>query len=168
MLPFALVAAKLAIDTAGAIVEHQAQNKQARANEAAANAAARADRAALAGRAIEERIAAAQSLQASGAQAMSAAALARLSALRAGVAGQSVTAVSQTIQADLGATRDSITQNLDLALLQVERQGASVEALRQSRIAAVPRANTLLTALKIGRAALEAGSQASSMQAPKG
>lgn len=158
--PTTIVAAALAIkagtEVVGSVMEHKAQNKANKANTAAANDAAVASHNVLNARTLEERVAAGQAINEGERQTVSASAEARLSAITSGVAGQSAEAVLGTIEGDLGRYTDSIKQNLDMNLLQIDRQRLGVEAERRGRIATGPqKANPWATGLSIARAGVD-------------
>lgn len=155
MIPFILAAASLAIKAGSAVAAHKAQNKASAANLIAANGAANAENAALSARALEEGAATAQSIDEGQRQSMSAASMARISAVSSGVAGQSADAILGSLAGDLGRYTSSAKQNLDLSLLQIDRARLGVEARREERINAVPRANPFLTGLSIAGAGLD-------------
>lgn len=156
-----------ATQVASTVVQHNAQAQAAKGNEAAANEAAGVSQSALNARMLEERIAAGQDKVASARQAQSAVSLARLSALGAGVAGNSVDAQTHQIEGDLGRVNDSIDENLTTTELQIERGRAGVEAERKGRIAGVPAPNPFLTALTIAGQGLQAYTGYESRKPPK-
>lgn len=163
----ALMAAQLIIGVGKAVLGHQAQNKAAKANESAADLAALESQRAINARLIEERIASGQDILAGERQAVSAASLARLSAVAAGVGGNSVQLQQQEIAGDLGRFKDSVDQNLSLVELQLERQRGGVEAERISRINGVPGANPYLTAFTIAGEGLDFYTKRQSYKPPK-
>lgn len=168
MLGALIAAAQLAIQVGSAIAGHAAQDKQAKATRIAADEAAATQFNALNARSLEERIAAAQAINEGGRQAASAASLARLSAITAGVSGQSADAITQGIEGDLGRFTDSIDQNLEVSQFQLERAGLGIEAQRKGRINGVPPANPFLTGLTIGSDVVDFIGKRIAQQTPKG
>lgn len=148
-----------ATKVAGAVVGHKAQNKEKKANDIAATDAAVADFSALHARELEEKVAAGQSLEEGARQAASASSMARLSAISSGVGGASADAIVGGIAADRGRFNDSVKQNLDMSLLQIQRQGLGVEATRKARINSKSKANPWVTGLAIGGAVADTATQ---------
>lgn len=145
--PFTIAAVSLTV--AGEVVQHSAQQKQAKATRAAADESARVQLGAQNARALEETVAAAQSIDEANRQTTSVAAQARLSAIAGGVAGNSVDAVLNEVQGNLGRFKDSVHQNLGMTLLQIQRGNMGIEAQRESRINSVPAPNPWITGLAI-------------------
>lgn len=152
-----LLLTEAALKIGGAIAEHNAGKKAYKANVVAATDAAVTSQNALSAREFEERTAAGAQIEQATSQAVSASAMARLSALQAGVAGQSVDAVLRTIPADLGKYDSSVKQNLDLSLLQIGRQREGIDAERLARINSKAPPNPFVTGLQIGSALVDLG-----------
>jgi hypothetical protein len=111
------------------------ERKQAKANQSAARDALSISLEDIQARGAEETLAAAQEVRSTQRQARAAAATARVSAGEAGVGGISVDLLTQDVERQAGERNESIRQNRDLTLRQLDREarGARAEALARVR-----------------------------------
>jgi hypothetical protein len=135
------------------------QDQRSAETKKAALEAQRLENVALARRAHQEQRAATQTIMQADRQAREADALARVSAGEAGVAGASVDALLADIERDRLEFGTSVGQDLDDSQKQIELEKRGAAARAQNRINAAPPSDPLGTALKIGGAGLDAGSQ---------
>lgn len=144
-----LAAAQAAVSIGSAIMDHKAQDKAHDANRTAAQRALRLKRQDISIRGIEERDAAGDRIQEAYRQAAERSSMARVSAIEAGVGGQSAEDVLGDITGDASRYATSVRRNLVVTLDQLQRirEGAAAEA--ESRINSVPRASLAATALRV-------------------
>lgn len=150
-----LAIATAAVDVGSAIVGADAQNKQHRAVVKAANAADTLDQNQISTREAQEQQAARHDIGLADDQAMSSEALARLSAMEAGVKGNSANAVVGNIEAGRSRYVTSVNENLDLTTQQLEEQRLGADAERQARISGAPGASPFAEGLTIAGAGIK-------------
>lgn len=126
-----------------------AQNKQHNAVVKEADAAATNSQNALSEREGQDEVAAKHDIGLADDQAMSAESTARLSAMEAGVTGNSENAVVGSVEAGRSRYVTSVNENLDMEQEQLEQERLGVDAQRQSRINGAPKADPLATGLQI-------------------
>lgn len=148
--PVAIVGAGLSIGSS--ILKHKSQNDASKANEAAANDAMRTNFRDIDARAVEENKAATNQIVAGLNQKNDAQGTALAAAAGAGVGGISVQALLNTIEGDAASYTDSVLENRDLKLDQLQREKLGATAQAKDRIASVPRASLLGTGLRIAGA----------------
>lgn len=147
--------ASAAVTVGSDLLKAHAQNKEAAAVATQANQAAVNDNNALSEREAEERMAVAQAAGDAQSQTASATSIARLSAASAGVEGNSVNAILQSLEANRSAVVTSDQETLALKLQALENERLGVEATRESRINAAPKANPWATGLQIAGAGID-------------
>lgn len=157
--PTTIALTGLGLGIAGEIAGHQAQNSASKANEKAAKEAAKVDIGAINLRETQEGQSAMQQLEEAERQTKTVAGQARVSASEAGVAGVSVDALLNQIQAEGSLLKSDIGLNKQNTIAQLEREKLGVAATAQSRINAVPRANPFATALRIGSRVVDTAGQ---------
>lgn len=157
--PTTLSLASLALGVGGQLAGDAAQTRASASTKKAALDSLRLTYEDINQRETQTRAGAATETQQAVRTGMSAAGEARLSAAEAGVGGQSVAALIDTQEAQVGAYKDSVQENLtnNLAALDAERSGASAQA--DARIAAVQPPSLIATLLGLGGAGLSFFSQ---------
>lgn len=151
----------------GAVVEHVAQNKNADAVKDSANAALALKDHELSIREVQERIAGSQQIDQGKRQTLDATGDVQASAAARGVGGMTVDLLLNDLTAQGARFTDSVNQNTNANVDQLEREKDAAKAEANSRIAGAPGANPFVTALKIGSAGLDYASTRINMS-PKG
>jgi uncharacterized protein YPO0396 len=151
----------------GALIENKAQNDQAAANKTSALDALKIQDNELSLRQVQERIAGKQQIEQGNAQVLSATGDVQSSAAARGVSGMTTDLLLGDVQAQGARYNDSVNQNTEATVSQLDRQKDAAYAEAQSRINSVPKANPWATAIKIGGAVVDYGSSRINMS-PKG
>jgi len=167
-LPIILAGVKAALTIGGAVADHAAKDREARAAEAATRQALRLQRRDLSIRGIEEEQAANQGRALAERQAVGVSGVVGASAASAGVRGASVDAMQGEIQGDLSRAFDSIDFNRVASLDQLDRVRAGVEANAQSQLNSIERPSLMQTMLRAGAGALDAYSVYQRFSSPVG
>lgn len=154
-----IAAVGTALKIGGTVAEASAQNQASNANRESATAALRLKDNELSLRELQEKIAGGQKLEQATRDTTAAAGDTTATAAANGVGGVTVDLLLKDIQAQGSRYADSVNDNTDATVsqLELEKRGAQAEA--QSRINSVPRANPFMTALKIGAAGLDLAGQ---------
>lgn len=154
----AIAAADFGIKAVGAVMEHKAQNKAADANKQAALASLKLQDHELSIEEVQARLAGAQQQVQGDEQVRAAEGDISQSAAARGVGGASIDLLLNDVQAQGARFKTSVQQNTDAQVASLDRQKDEALAEAQARIAGVPKANPLMTGLKIGGAAADAAS----------
>jgi len=109
----------------------------------------------LEARKMEEGIALAQQRDLASRTSLSSLGIAQLSAAESGVAGGSVTAISNDVKRGQGEYNDSLTLQNELMLSQMDRTLSGAESQARSRIAGVEKPNAWATGLSMAGMALD-------------
>jgi hypothetical protein len=157
----------LAVGVGSAVMEHNAQNQAAAANEQNALSALRIESHELSLREVEERIAGNQLEEQADAAVLEAVGDVNANAAANGVSGMTVDMLLHDVDRQGASYRDSVEQNTDTVIAQLEREKAAALVGARNRITSVPRANPLATGLKIAGAGLDFASMKIG-QKPKG
>lgn len=140
----------LAIGIAGAVGQHNAQEKAASTNKAEALRAAREASHDISLQQAEQKLAATKTIYQADRDARSAQALARVSASEAGVTGVSVEALMGDLDRKRAEYGTSVIENLDISLKELEREKVSGRTIAQGRIAQVQQPSPFALGLQIG------------------
>jgi len=166
MLPVLLALAGMGLKIGGDVLGAQAQNKAAKQNAIDARLAETMQLNDVNARSAQEQLAAGQQIDQVQRQATTVAASAVTSAGEAGVEGNSVNALMQSVSAESSRIAGTIQLNQKLAQQQLDREKLGIAAQADSRVNAVPGANPWATALKIGGDVIGTAGQLYGMRAP--
>lgn len=155
MIFAALAIAEAALKIGSVIAGASGQNKQHRAVVNEANQSATLEQNQLSTREAQEFMAARHDIGLANDQAMSSESMARLSAMEAGVTGNSAAAVASNVEAGRSRYVTSVDENYQMAAQQIEEQRRGVDASRQARINGAPAADPFATGLQIAGAGLD-------------
>ena len=148
-LPLAIAIGSLILGIGKEVLGAKAQNDASKANKAEAIRVSRETAQAISLQQIQQRQATSRTIYQTDRDARSAQALASVSAGEAGVEGLSV----EALLGDLDRKRAEFTstegRNLDVALVELEREKKSGRSIAQGRIAAVPKANPFAVGIGI-------------------
>lgn len=163
-----IAGASLAIGTGSAVVQHKAQAKAAKANEANAVQSMVESWKDISLQEVQQQDATALTIMQSDRAARKADALARVSAGEAGVAGASVDAFLGDLSAEASAFKMTQERNLNMTTAQLQREKISGRSVAQNRINAVPAPNLFATGLTIASQGLDFATKIVSRKPSKG
>lgn len=153
--PLAVAAVAGGLQIGGAIANHQAQKKQAKAVRAAAHRNLRLERRAIAVRQIQEGIATSEQLRDIRLEAERREGSIRASAAASGVQGDTIDALIGDLSGSEGRAARSIKDTYVATLDQLELEKQAADARAAARIAGAPEPSALATGIRIGGAVTE-------------
>lgn len=152
----AIAGASLLIGAGSAIVEHKAQNKQAKAVQASALESLKLQDHELSLREVQEKLAGAQQIGQAQGEVQAASGDVSASAASRGISGLSLDLLLGDVQAQGARYTDSVNRNTETSVSSLERGKDEALAEANARIAGAQPASKLATGLKIGAAGLNA------------
>lgn len=165
--PTTIAVASFGLNAAGTIASYKAQQGEAAAARASATNSLKLNYQALGARELEEVQAATQEKANISRAAATAQGSAQAGAAASGVSGVSVDLLLGDLEREGGEARDSVQQNLESSIAQLERQKLGARANAQSQINGSPSPSFIPSALRLASAGLETYSDLRLRQPPR-